>query len=130
MNLRAVIIDDEMNSVDVLTMLLNRYCPLVEVVGCADSASAGKELIGRLLPDVVFLDIEMPLGSGFDLLDCVADQNLGVIFITAYDHYALKAIKYCALDYLLKPVDIDELVAAVNKVRDRVNNRSPLEVLN
>lgn len=118
-NLRAVIIDDELNSADVLTILLDKYYPSVAVVGRAEDAESGRKLIRSSLPDVVFLDIEMPLSSGFDMLDKMDHRNFQVIFITAYNHYALKAIKYCAMDYLLKPIDIDELIAAIDKVKER-----------
>jgi two-component system, LytTR family, response regulator len=119
MTLTAVIIDDEANSVDVLKSLLSTYCPNVKVVGQADHAAAGRKLIGELSPDVVFLDIEMPFGTGFDMLDAMEHKNMSVIFVTAYDHYALKAIKYYAMDYLLKPVDIDELKLAVKKATEK-----------
>jgi two-component system LytT family response regulator len=129
MNLKAVIIDDELNSIDVLKMLIGKYCPEIRVVGEADDAEAGKKIIAAYAPDLVFLDIEMPLGSGFDLLDRIGQKKFEVIFVTAYDHYALKAIKYCALDYLLKPVDIDELVSAVAKVSERIHHQSTHEAM-
>lgn len=124
MTLTAVIIDDEMHSVDVLKNLLETYCPNVKVVGQADRAIPGRKLIGEHSPDVVFLDIEMPFGTGFDMLDALDQKNTSIIFVTAYDHYALKAIKYYAIDYLLKPVDIDELKLAVKKVEERKEQQS------
>ena len=122
--LTAVIIDDEMHSVDVLKNLLATYCPNVKVVGQADHAVAGRKLISEHAPDLVFLDIEMPFGTGFDMLDAIEHKNTSVIFVTAYDHYALKAIKYYAIDYLLKPVDIDELKNAVKKAEERKEQQS------
>jgi two-component system LytT family response regulator len=119
MTLTAVIVDDEANSVDVLKSLLSTYCPNVKVIGQADHAAAGRKLIGELSPDLVFLDIEMPFGTGFDMLDAIEHKNMSVIFVTAYDHYALKAIKYYAMDYLLKPVDIDDLKQAVKKASEK-----------
>ncbi|HYF29743.1 MAG TPA: LytTR family DNA-binding domain-containing protein [Chitinophagaceae bacterium] len=124
MMLTAVIIDDEAHSVDVLKNLLDIYCPNVKVIGQADHATAGRKLIAEHAPDIVFLDIEMPFGTGFDMLDAVEHKNTNVIFVTAYDHYALKAIKYYAIDYLLKPVDIDELKNAVKKVAERKEQQS------
>ena len=117
--LTAVIIDDEANSVDVLKTLLATYCPTVKVIAQADHAAAGRKLINEHSPDLVFLDIEMPFETGFDMLDALENRNISVIFVTAYDHYALKAIKYYAMDYLLKPVDIDELKLAVKKAEDK-----------
>jgi len=116
MTITAVIVDDELHSVEVLKTLLGTYCPNVKVLGHGDHATAGKKLIEEQLPDVVFLDIEMPFGTGFDMLDALEHRHLNVIFVTAYDNYALKAIKYFAMDYLLKPVDIDELKEAVRRV--------------
>ena len=122
--MKAVIIDDELNSVDVLKRLIEKYCPEVTVIGEAENAEEGRQIIKMLSPDIIFLDIEMPLESGFDMLDKFYEDDLNVIFITAYDHYALKAIKYAALDYLLKPVDIDELILAVNKVAEKIKRKS------
>lgn len=127
MNLNAVIIDDELNSTDVLKILISKHCPCVTVVGHAEDAVTGESIITSCAPDIVFLDIEMPARSGFDMLDKVACKDFEVIFVTAYDHYALKAIKHCALDYLLKPVDIDELVGAVQKVAKRRRHRHTAE---
>jgi two-component system, LytTR family, response regulator len=124
MMLTAVIIDDEANSVDVLKSLLATYCPNVRVVGQGENAAAGRKLVAEYTPDIVFLDIEMPFESGFDMLDSLEYKNVSVIFVTAYDHYALKAIKYLAMDYLLKPVDIDELKQAVKKAADRKEQQS------
>lgn len=130
MTLTAVIVDDESNSVDVLKNLLASYCPNVMVLGEGENAESGRKLIAEHAPDIVFLDIEMPFGTGFDMLDAVDQKNISLIFVTAYDHYALKAIKYHALDYLLKPVDIDELKIAVKKVEDRKSQQgvTPLPV--
>ena len=119
MMLTAVIIDDEANSVDVLKTLLSTYCPNVRVVAQAENAAGGRKIVAEHTPDIVFLDIEMPFESGFDMLDSLEYRNISVIFVTAYDHYALKAIKYLAMDYLLKPVDIDELKQAVKKAAER-----------
>lgn len=116
--IKAVIIDDEKSAREILSGMLKNYCPEVEITGMANSVKKGIELIQKLQPDLVFLDIKMPLGSGFDLLESIAKINFEVIFTTAYDQYALKAIKFSALDYLLKPIDVLELKAAVKKVSE------------
>ena len=118
--IRALIIDDEENSRVALSNLLEKHCLDIEVLGMGDSAKAGLELIKKHYPDIVFLDIEMPKGTGFDMLDQIENIDFDVIFTTAYDQYAIKAIKFCALDYLLKPIDVDELIEAVNRVDKKI----------
>lgn len=121
--INTVIIDDEELSRTVLNNLITKYCPQLTVVGLASSASTGLALINKASPDLVFLDIEMPGGSGFDLLKKIVDKNFALIFTTAYDQYALKAFKFCAVDYLLKPIDIEELMEATKKVENvKVNS--------
>lgn len=114
--IKAVIIDDEPDAVEFIHSLLSEYCPRVEVVGKATSALTGAEVIGITHPDLVFLDVQMPHGTGFDLLSSISDKRFDVIFITAYNHYALQAIKFSAIDYILKPINIDEFIEAVHKV--------------
>ncbi|MEJ7681303.1 MAG: response regulator [Segetibacter sp.] len=114
---KAVIIDDEQNSIDVLQMLLQEHCPEVKLSGSTTSSEEGIFLIKRLLPDIVFLDIEMPKYNGFQLLEKVHDIFFHLIFTTAYDQYALKAFKFSALDYLLKPIKVDELKGAISKLQ-------------
>ena len=114
--IKALVVDDEKKARDILTGMLNAHCPQVNVIGQADSVSVAEELIRSTKPDLVFLDIEMPFGNGFDLLDRTRDLNFDVIFTTAFDHYAVKAIKFSAFDYLLKPIDVDELKIAVDRL--------------
>lgn len=114
--LKAVLIDDEIDATNALQIILKEYCPQVEIAGIAHSAIEGIKTINQTKPDIVFLDVEMPHGSGFDVLDGVAERNFRLIFTTAYNHYAIKAIKYNAIDYLLKPLDIDEVIDAVKKI--------------
>jgi two-component system LytT family response regulator len=114
---RAILIDDEPNSRATLLALLTNYCPEVTVIGQAASAEQGLRLLREQRPDLLFLDVEMPLGSGFDLLDGLGDAPFAVVFTTAHDHYALRALKACALDYLLKPVGVGDLRAAVAKAQ-------------
>lgn len=115
MKLKAIIVDDEPSNREILQFLLNENCPDVVVAGTADSVAAATELIEAEDPDLVLLDIEMPTGNGFQLLEKYPRARFQVIFTTAYDHYAIRAIRYSALDYLLKPIDPDELKDAVNK---------------
>jgi len=117
--LRAVIIEDEKNSRDALAELLSRYCRQVEVLAEADGLNSGRAAIRRYHPDIIFLDILMPDGSGFKLLEETGDIDFDVIFVTAFDQYAIQAIRYSALDYLLKPVIPEELVAAVEKAEKK-----------
>lgn len=119
--LKALIIDDERTSRETLFGLLKRYCPQVEVVAEAYSLASGKEIINSYSVDVVFLDIQMPDGSGFKLLEEIENVNFEVIFTTAFDQYAIKAIKYSALDYLLKPIVPEDLIASVKKLEKRRN---------
>ncbi len=116
---KAVIIDDEKKSRMALTSLLERYCPNVIISGEAEGVQTGIKQIRANKPDVIFLDIQMQDGSGFRLLESFDEVNFEIIFTTAFDQYAIKAIKYSALDYLLKPIIPEELVEAVKKVEDR-----------
>lgn len=114
--IRAIIIDDIAEARAVLKSDLENYCPSIEVVGEAEGVVTGAKCINELKPDLVFLDIQMKDGSGFDLLEILPIKNFKLIFTTASDEYALKAFKFSAVDYLLKPIDPDELMEAVNRV--------------
>lgn len=120
--IKAILVDDEMHGLDTLSIHLGDYCPQVQVVAKCSSAKKALEAIDKLGPDLVFLDIEMPVMNGFELLEQFEQIPFSVIFTTSYDQYAIKAIRFSALDYLLKPVDPKELIAAVNKV-DRQKNK-------
>ncbi|MBN2612033.1 MAG: response regulator transcription factor [Bacteroidales bacterium] len=113
---RAVIIDDNNNSRVTLMHDLEKYCPQVKIIGEADSVASGISIIEDRKPDVVFLDIQMSDGTGFDILEHFGKIDFHVIFTTAFDSYGIKAIKFSALDYLLKPIDTEELVDAVKKL--------------
>ena len=115
----SIIVDDETNNLSILRKLLTEFCPSVSIVAEANDLQQAFSLINKHRPSLVFLDIEMPYGNGFDLLDKLMPIDFEVVFITAFNEYALKAFKYCAMDYLLKPLDIKELIAAVNKVKER-----------
>ena len=114
--IKAIIIDDEVHCIDTLSILLADYCPEVEVMDKCMSAKKGLEAIEKIKPELVFLDIEMPVMNGFELLEQFKQIPFSVIFTTSYDQYAIKAIRFSALDYLLKPIDPKELIAAVHKV--------------
>ncbi|MFC0876778.1 LytR/AlgR family response regulator transcription factor [Saccharicrinis sp. FJH2] len=113
--IKAVIVDDEKNGRENLRGALCQYCPEVEVVGEAKDALQAIGLINKTNPNVVFLDIEMPMGNGFKVLEFFSEPTFSVIFVTAYDHYAIQAIRFSALDYILKPIDVLQLKAAVNR---------------
>ena len=117
--IKAILIDDELHCINTLAMLLKAYWPDVTVLAACQSPIAGKNEIERLKPDLVFLDIEMPEMNGFKLLEQLHDIIFAVIFTTGYDQYAIKAIKFSALDYLMKPIDHNELISAVKKVQEQ-----------
>ncbi len=130
MSLSALIIDDEKGNREYLTKLIQHHCPEIEPVYQAGSASDGLMAVRKYRPEVVFLDIEMPGGSGFDFLKKLDQIDFKIIFVTAYDAYALRAIKYSALDYLLKPVDPEELKQAVLKLSKDESQGQKLNLLN
>lgn len=111
----AIIVDDEVYSCETLSMLLARYCPGIHVITICHSGTEALKEIQAHKPELVFLDIEMPHMNGFELLEKLNEKNFELIFTTSYDQYAIKAIRFSALDYLLKPIDREELVRAVEK---------------
>ncbi|MGA0557025.1 LytR/AlgR family response regulator transcription factor [Larkinella sp. VNQ87] len=113
--MKALIIDDEPDNVRLLALQLNRHCPQVELVGQFTDSAEGLRGIQSLRPSLVFLDIEMPLMNGFQLLERLGDISFHIVFVTAYDQYAVRAFRFSALDYLLKPVDTVDLIAAVRR---------------
>jgi two-component system, LytTR family, response regulator len=115
---RAIIIDDEDKSRATLSSFISKYCPTLTIVDLADGVATGIASIKKHSPDVVFLDIEMDDGTGFDVIEGVTGVTFDLIFVTAYNQYALKAFRYSAIDYLLKPINPEELIQAVNKLSD------------
>lgn len=128
--IRTVIVDDELNCIEVLEYLLNKHCPEVQIVSAFQSPVEAEVQIRILKPNLIFMDIEMPVMNGFALLEKLKDLNFDIIFTTAYDDFAIRAFKVSAVDYLLKPVDAGELKEAVNKVtRTRKRDDNTLDVL-
>jgi len=121
--IRGIIVEDEKHSRETLRGMLERYCKNVEIVAEADTYRGGLQVINEFNPDVVFLDIQMPDGSGFKLLEEVDEIKFEIIFTTAFDQFAIKAIKYSALDYLMKPIDPEELVKALKKVESKMSKQ-------
>jgi len=122
--IRTVIIDDEGRSRETIFELLKMYCDNIEVVDQAEDVKSGLLSIRKHNPDLVLLDIKMPDGTGFDLVRQIEHVNFRIIFITAYEEYAIKAFKFSALDYLLKPIDPEELTLAIGKVTNSLNNEN------
>ncbi|MCG8576597.1 MAG: LytTR family DNA-binding domain-containing protein [Flavobacteriales bacterium] len=127
--IKAVIIDDIPEAIQVLKSDLENYCVNIEVVGSAGGVVSGAKVIKELNPDLVFLDIQMQDGTGFDLLEILPQTNFKLIFTTASDEYAVKAFKFSAVDYLLKPIDPDELMDAVSRVEDQDKPADRIELL-
>ena len=117
--IRCVLIDDESNSLEMMEWLLKTYCPQVQIEAMCNAASKGIEAINQFKPDLVFLDIEMPHMIGFDMLETFDKLPFDVVFCTAYDQFAIKAFKYSALNYLLKPVDPEDLKETIRRIEER-----------
>jgi len=122
--IRTIIIEDEPVSRDMLTLMLQRYAKDIELIECCSNPTDGMERIAVLQPDLVFLDIQMPKMNGFDMLKKIQPINFEVIFTTAFDQYAINAIRVSALDYLLKPVDDEELALAIEKCKERMKEKT------
>jgi two-component system LytT family response regulator len=127
MKLKAVLVEDEAQSREILRNYLAKYCADVEILGEAATVAEGVDLIRKTLPDILFLDVEMPFGNAFDLIDQLPDRDFEIVFVTAYDQYALEALNNHAAYYLMKPIDIDELLKAVRHVSEIKNKERELE---
>jgi two-component system LytT family response regulator len=129
MKLKALIVDDEKNSRENLRLMLEKYCPEVVLLDTATGVEDAATKIDKLKPNLLFLDVDMPPYTGFDLLKMIDTQNVEVIFVTAYNYYAIDAIKFSALYYILKPIHIDELKIAVAKAKSTIGTMqaTPLE---
>ena len=128
--MKTIIIDDELSAREALRSLLNNFIQGVEIIAEADGVETGLAAIQQLRPDVVFLDINMPSGTGFDLLEKLEGIDFALVFVTAYDQYAIKAIKFSALDYLLKPVDLQELRKTMERIRNLDDIKTPAQLVN
>jgi two-component system, LytTR family, response regulator len=120
--IKSVIVEDESAAREVLKTYLNKYCPQVEVIGEAQNIKEAVPLLHDVTPQLVFLDVEMPFGNAFDVLEACKDLSFETIFVTAFSEYSLKALNQSAAYYLLKPISIEELVVAVNKVHQQIMN--------
>lgn len=127
MALNAIIVEDEANSREILRNYLTKYCHEVRLVGEAASIDQAKVLVANNALDLVFLDVEMPFGTGFDFLDQLPDRTFETVFVTAYDHYAIDALNNHAAYYLMKPINIDELIKAVDYVKEIRQKEDALE---
>ena len=126
--IKAILIDDDKNLREGMKGLLSRFAPTIKIIGEADSVASGIEVMNRLEPQIVFLDIQLNDGTGFDILEKLAEQNKtinsNVVFITAHEQYAIKAFRFSALDFLLKPVDPEELQKVIVKIETVLENKN------
>jgi two-component system LytT family response regulator len=122
MKIRSVIVEDEVAAREALKNYLSKYCPQVEVIGEAQNIKEAVPLLHETMPQLVFLDVEMPFGNAFDVLEACKDLQFETIFVTAFSEYSLKALNQSAAYYLLKPISIEELIVAVNKVQQHIIN--------
>jgi two-component system, LytTR family, response regulator len=119
--IKSVIVEDELGAREVLRNYLSKYCPQVEVIGEAQNIKEAVPMLHELQPQLVFLDVEMPFGNAFDVLEACKDLHFETIFVTAFSEYSLKALNQSAAYYLLKPISIEELILAVNKVQEQIS---------
>ena len=127
--LQVIIVEDEFHSRETLKAFLTEYCPEVEILETASNVEEAIEKISALRPNLVFMDIELQTGTGFDVIQKVKHLDFHLIFTTAFEHYAIKAIKFSSIDYLLKPIDLDELLEAVQKVKALIESESRQHLL-
>lgn len=127
--IKALIVDDEAKSRNVLANLLSTYCPEIEIVGTAENGNDASKLIKSEVPDILFLDIEMKGETGFDLIQSLSHVNFDIIFTTAHDKYAIQAIRFSALDYLMKPILAEDLKTAVKRVFEKQNGKDRVRQL-
>src|ERR1700751_3841551 len=125
--IKAIVVDDELGARESLSKMIEKNCKEIEIVAKADSMLNAYEAINNHHPDLIFLDIEMPNGNAFDLLEKFKEINFDIIFTTAYDHYAIKAIKFSAVDYILKPIDVEELIQAIQRFENKAGQKNMLD---
>lgn len=127
--IRSVIVDDDESNISNLTSMLKSFCPDVEIINTATEISGAVKVIQAEKPNLIFLDVEIKNSTGFDLLEQLENRDLHVIFVTAFDKYAIKALRFSAIDYLLKPIVIEDLENAVIKVKKRLSENNPFQEL-
>ena len=127
--LSVIIVEDEFHSRETLKSFLKEYCPDVDVKDTAATVDEAIEKITHFRPDLVFMDIELQTGTGFDVLQKVRHLEFHLIFTTAFEHYAIKAIKFSSIDYLLKPIDLEELIVSVQKAKKLIESESRQNLL-
>ena len=120
--IKTILIDDENKCLTTMRAILERYCPQVVIAATASNGVEGLKAIEKIQPDLIFLDIEMPIMSGLKMMEEIKEPNFQVVFTTAYDQYAINAFKFSALDYLLKPIDEQEVIAVIKKMEDKKNS--------
>lgn len=128
--MKTLIIDDEQSNIENLSILIQKYCPRLTLVGTANTVEGAIQQIAAQQPELLLLDIQLGMQTGIDLLRLLPHKDFEVIFITAYNEYGIDAIKFAAVDYLLKPIDIAELVLAVDKANDRIATKQTAQQLN
>ncbi|SDX60379.1 two component transcriptional regulator, LytTR family [Lutibacter oricola] len=126
MKIKTIIIDDERKAIAILKNKIERVCPFIEIIAETQDPKEGLKLIKKLEPQLVFLDIAMPEMNGFELLSKIENPNFEIIFATAFDNYAIEAIKNCAIGYLVKPIDNQDLLEAVNKAKQNIEDKTAL----
>jgi two-component system LytT family response regulator len=119
--MKTIIIDNEPKVLEGLCQLIRLFCPELEIIGTADSVRSGIDLLRRQTPDLLFLDVELGDGAGMDVLNALTDRSFQLIFITAYEKYAVDAFRFSAVEFLLKPIDPDDLITAVSKAREQID---------
>ncbi|MBN2892902.1 MAG: response regulator transcription factor [Bacteroidales bacterium] len=120
--LKIIIIDDEPHAITVISKIIENYTKGFKIIATADDVASGVETINKYSPDILLLDINLSDGTGFDILNQIKTHNFKLIFITAYDQYAIQAFKFSAFDYILKPVDPDELISVLEKIKPELSN--------
>lgn len=127
--LTAIIVDDELHGRENLKKIIENYCPEIEMLACADSVINAKKLVYNHKPEVVFLDINMPVLDGFDFLDEYDDRNFMVVIVSAHEEFGINAVKAGAEDYLLKPINVKELKQTIKKILSKKNKNSKIETI-
>lgn len=127
MNIKAIIVDDEKNALESLALKINRLFPTIEITHCIQNPTDAIAIINSEQPDLLFLDVEMPVHTGFDVLAAIEQPDFEIIFVTAYSQYAIQAIQHCAIGYVVKPIDNDELRNAISNALEQIKNKTAID---